>query len=98
MLNSIEAIRRKYGRVLLGRTQTDTDFILVQIVDIAFEYHLVGDVIRIRIPFVKHDGIALTEVREGVLRIIRHRSLKFSGRYQQQVGFMFVGCVILFNS
>ena len=66
-----------------------------QIFNISFEYHFIGNIICIRVPFVKDYGIALTEIRE---KSSFSSHLLFRREGQRKTGFMFIGCMILLNS
>ena len=62
VLYGIKASSRQYTRILLSGTKTDADFVIGYALYITFEYHLVGNVVGIRIPFVKNHRITLTEI------------------------------------
>ena len=66
-----------------------------QIFNISFEYHFIGNIIYIRVPFVKDYGIALTEIRE---KSSFSSHLLFRREGQRKTSFMFIGCMILLNS
>ena len=66
MLYCIEAVRRKHGTILLSGTQAYTYLFFCDELDIAFEYHLIGDVIFVPVAFIKYNGISLTEIRQGL--------------------------------
>ena len=57
VLYGIKASSRQYTRILLSGTKTDTDLVIGYALYITFKHHLVGNVVGIRIPFVKNHRI-----------------------------------------
>lgn len=94
VLYGIEASNRQYTRILLGGTKTDTNLVIGYALYITFKHHLVGNVVGIRIPFVKNHRITLAEIGQNPLLPGSNHLLRSEG----QIRFMRICRMILANS